>query len=143
MGRITWARFAPIERIDYLDKRLSAHYVLEILKVPLMRCISPFDNGSYHMGMIRTNRTNRQLGEGFLGIQRVRNILSPLNEMHFSIRQRVVSTNVLLVRIDDSMASAQLFYNSYLFRCIGQPSSVWWYPHLKSNLLNTLLRLMS
>ena len=57
----------------------------------LMRCISPFDNGSYHMVTIRTNRTNRQLGEGFLGIQLLRNILSPPNEMHFSIRQRVVS----------------------------------------------------
>ena len=37
-----------------------------------MRCISPFNNGSYHMGMIRTNR---QLGEGFLALQCVRNIL--------------------------------------------------------------------
>ena len=43
------------------------------------------------MGTIRTNQTNRQLGQGFLGIQRVGNILSPPNEMHFSIRQRVVS----------------------------------------------------
>ena len=51
----------------------------------------------------------------------LRNILSPPNDMHFSIRQRVVSKNVLLVRIDDSIASAQLFYDSYLFRCIGQP----------------------
>ena len=56
-----------------------------------MRCISPFDKGSYHTGTIRTNRTNRQLERGFLGLQRVRNILSPPNEMHFSIRQRVVS----------------------------------------------------
>ena len=56
------------------------------VKVPLMRCICPFD-GSYHTAMIRTNPTNRQ--EGFLGIQRVRNILSPPNEMHFSIGQRV------------------------------------------------------
>ena len=56
-----------------------------------MRCISPFDNGSYHMVTIRTNRTNRQLGEGSLTIQAPRNILSPPNEMHFSIRQRVVS----------------------------------------------------
>ena len=87
-----------------------------------MTCISPFDNGSYHMGTIRTNRTNRHLGQGAHGIQRLRNILSPPNDMHFSIRQRVVSRNVLLVRIDDSIASAQLFYDSYLFRCIGQPS---------------------
>ena len=56
-----------------------------------MRYISPLDNGSYHMGTIRTNRTSRQLGEGFLGIQHVRNILSPPNEMPFSIRQWVVS----------------------------------------------------
>ena len=55
-----------------------------------MRCISPFDNGSYHMGTVRTNRTNRQLGEGFLGLHRVRNILSPPNEIQFSIGQRVV-----------------------------------------------------
>ena len=87
-----------------------------------MRCISPFDNGSYHMATIRTNQTNRQLGEGFLALQRVRNILSAPNEMHFSIRQRVVSTNVHLLRIDDSIPTAQLFYDSYLFRCIGQPS---------------------
>ena len=89
-----------------------------------MTCISPFDNGSYHMGTIRTNRTNRHLGQGAHGIQRLRNILSPPNDMHFSIRQRVVSRNVLLVRIDDSIASAQLFYDSYLFRCIGQPSRI-------------------
>ena len=56
-----------------------------------MRCISPFDNGSYHMVTIRTNRTNRQLGEGSLTIQAPRNIPSPPNEMHFYIRQRVVS----------------------------------------------------
>ena len=92
------------------------------VKVPLMRCICPFD-GSYHTAMIRTNPTNRQ--EGFLGIQRVRNILSTPNEMHFSIGQRVstaVSTNVHLLRIDDLIPTAQLFYDSYLFRCIGQPS---------------------
>ena len=77
--------------------------------VQLMRCISPIDNGSYHMVTIRTNRTNRQLGEGFLTMQRVRNILSPPNEINFSIRQRVVSTSVHLVRIDDSKATAQLF----------------------------------
>ena len=74
-----------------------------------MRCISPFDNGSYHMVTIRTNRTNRQLGEGSLTIQAPRNILSPPNEMHFSIRQRVVSTNAHLLRIDDSKATQQLF----------------------------------
>ena len=74
-----------------------------------MRCISPFDNGSYHMVTIRTNRTNRQLREGFLGMQLLRNILSPPNEMHFSIRQRVVSTNAHLLRIDDSKATQQLF----------------------------------
>ena len=56
-----------------------------------MRCISPFDNGSYHMGTIRTNRTNRHLGQASLRIQRVGHILSPANDMHFSIRQRVVS----------------------------------------------------
>ena len=33
-----------------------------------MRCISPFDNGSYHTGTIRTNRTNRELERGFLGL---------------------------------------------------------------------------
>ena len=54
-------------------------------------CISPFDNGSYRMDTIRTNQTNRQLREGYHGIQRVRNILSPPNDMHFSIRQWVVS----------------------------------------------------
>ena len=74
-----------------------------------MRCISPFDNGSYHMVTIRTSGTNRQLGEGFLGMQLLRNILSPPNEMHFSIRQRVVSTNAHLLRIDDSKATQQLF----------------------------------
>ena len=41
-----------VERIDNSDKRL--------------RGISPFDNGSYHMGTIRTNGTNRQLKEAFL-----------------------------------------------------------------------------
>ena len=84
-----------------------------------MGCISPFDNGSYHMGTIRTNRMNRQLGEGFLGLQRVRNILSPPNEMQFSIRQRLVSHGHDSY---ESTATAQLFYDSYLFRCIGQPS---------------------
>ena len=74
-----------------------------------MRCISPFDSGSYHMVTIRTNRTNRQLGEGSLTILAPRNILSPPNEMHFSIRQRVVSTNAHLLRIDDSKATQQLF----------------------------------
>ena len=54
-------------------------------------CISPFDNGSYSMGTIRTNRTNRRLGQASLSIQRVGHILSPANEMHFSIRQRVGS----------------------------------------------------
>ena len=34
--------------------------------------------------------------------------LSPANEMHFFIRQRVVSTNVHLLRIDDSIPTAQL-----------------------------------
>ena len=55
-----------------------AYSMLEIFLDPLMRCISPFDNGSYHMGTIRTNRTNRQLGQGrqaSLSIQRVGNIL--------------------------------------------------------------------
>ena len=61
----------------------------KLFEVPLMRCISPFDNGSYHTGTIRTNRTNSELERGFLGLQRVRNILSPPNEMHYSIRQRV------------------------------------------------------
>ena len=61
------------------------------IQVHLMRCNSPFDNGSCHIGTNRSNRTNRQLGEGSLDLQRVRNILSPPNEMHFSIRQRVVS----------------------------------------------------
>ena len=74
-----------------------------------MRYISPFDNGSYHMVTIGTNRTNRQLGKGFLTMQRLRNIVSPPNEMLFSIRQRIVSTNAHLVRIDDSKATAQLF----------------------------------
>ena len=46
-----------------------------------MRCISPFDNGSYHMGTIRTNRTNRQLGQASLSIQRVGHSQSPANEM--------------------------------------------------------------
>ena len=121
---IKWARFVRVEQINNSDKGFLAYSRLEISQVPLMRCISPFDNGSYDMGTIRTNRTNRQLGERFLGIQRVRNILSPPNEMHFSSRQRVVSTNVLLVRIDDSIASAQPFYDSYLFRCIGQPNII-------------------
>ena len=84
-----------------------------------MRCISPFDSGSYHMGTIRTNRTNRQLGEGFLGLHRVRNILSPPDEIQFSIRQRVVPHGHDLY---ESTATAQPFYDSYLFRCIGQPS---------------------
>ena len=52
---------------------------------------SPFDSGLYHLGTIRTNRTNRQLGQTSLRIQRLGHILSPPNEMHFSIRQRVVS----------------------------------------------------
>ena len=42
-------------------------------------------------------------------MQLLRNILSPPNEMHFSIRQRVVSTNAHLLRIDDSKATQQLF----------------------------------
>jgi len=57
----------------------------------LMRCISPLDNGLYHTGTIRTNRTNPQLGQASLSIQRVEHILSPASEIHFSIRQRVVS----------------------------------------------------
>ena len=81
----------------------------EHAELPTLRCIPPFDNGSYHMVTIRTNRTNRQLGEGFLTMQRPRNILSPPNEMHVSIRQRIVSTKAHLVRIDDSKATAQLF----------------------------------
>ena len=88
-----------------------------------MRCISPFDNGSYHIctnRSNRSNRTNRQLGEGSLDLQRVRNILSPPNEMHFSIRQRVVPHGH---DSHESTGTAQLFYDSYLFRCIGQPSS--------------------
>ena len=56
-----------------------------------MRCISPLDNGLYHMGAIHTNRTNPQLGQASLSIQRVEHILSPASEIHFSIRQRVVS----------------------------------------------------
>ena len=60
-----------------------------------MICISPFDNGSYHIGTIRTNRTNRQLRQASLSIQRVGNILSPPNEMHFSIRQRVQSESTI------------------------------------------------
>ena len=43
------------------------------------------------MGTIRTNRTNRQLGQASLRKQRVGHSLSPANKMHFSIRQRVVS----------------------------------------------------
>ena len=31
-----------------------------------MRCNSPFDNGSYHLGMIRMNRTNPQLRQASL-----------------------------------------------------------------------------
>ena len=57
--------------------------------VPLMKCISPFDNGLYHMATIRTNRTNRHLGQGFLNIQHVKHIRSPANEMHFSIQEWV------------------------------------------------------
>ena len=118
-----------------------------------MRCICPFDNGSYHMGTICTSRTNRQFGQASLRTQHAAHILSPANEihfsfrqravshghdsyewnesttrssvsqhtaltsrneMHFSIRQRVVSKNVLLVRIDDSIATAQFFCDSYL-----------------------------
>ena len=95
-----------------------AYSVLEIFLVPLMRCISPFDNGSYHMDTIRTNRTNRQLGQGrqaSLSIQRVGNILSPLMRC-------ILHSTTGLLRMDDSTATAQLFYDSYLFRCIGQPS---------------------
>ena len=117
-GRITWARFVRIERIDNSEKGFLAYSVLEIFYIPLMRCISPFDNGSYHMDTIRTNRTNRQLGEGFLGLRHVRNILRGPNEMHFSIRQRVVSHGHDSY---ESTATAQLFYDSCLFRCIGQP----------------------
>ena len=101
--------------------RTNRQLVLDIFKVPLMRCISPFDSGSYHMGTIRTNRTNRQLGEGLLGLHRVRNILSPPNEIQFSIRQRVVPHGHDLY---ESTATAQPFYDSYLFRCIGQPSRI-------------------
>ena len=78
-----------------------------------------FDNGSYHMGTTRTNRTNRQLGQPSLSIQRVGHILSPPHEMHFSIRQRIVSHGHDSF---ESTAIAQLFYDSYLLRCIGQPS---------------------
>ena len=101
-----------------------------------MRCVSPFDNGSYHMGTIRTNRTNRQLAEGFLGLHRVRNILSPPNEIQFSIRQRVVSHGHDLY---ESTATAQPFYDSYLFRCIGQPSQTFSFPHTLHCFIKTSL----
>ena len=55
-----------------------------------MRCISPFDNESYHMGTIRTNNSDK-------------------------VEKRLSAYN----------ATAQLFYDSYLFTCIGQPSVVW------------------
>lgn len=106
-----------LKRIDNSNKRLSSanemHFSIRQRVVPhrhdsnesttrtcvsqhiacwtSMRCISPLDNGLYHMGTIPTNRTNPQLGQASLSIQRVEHILSPASEIHFSIRQRVVS----------------------------------------------------